>query len=176
MSGQGKAERRKERPGPRARSMLRLGEDLVVDYPVPASGHVSAVMRGNRKRDTVPELAVRRALYARGRRYRVNHFLRVGSVRVRPDIVFPKHRIAVFIDGCFWHGCPVHGTRPRSNQAYWDPKLSRNKARDKRNTAMLTSLGWCVIRVWEHEKASDVVDRIERGIERGVVSPKGSRG
>ena len=148
----------------KASKQLRLGEGLVVDYPAPTSANASAVMRGNRKRDTIPELAVRRALHARGRRYRVNALLRIGRVRVRPDLVFPRQRVAVFVDGCFWHGCADHGTNPRSNQAYWELKISRNKARDERNTSALTSAGWRVIRVWEHEEVMNVIARIERAL------------
>jgi DNA mismatch endonuclease (patch repair protein) len=143
-----------------------LGEGVVVDYPVPASAAVTAVMRGNRKRDTVPELAVRRALHARGRRYSVNRLIRLDEAKVRPDIVFPHAKVAVFIDGCFWHGCPMHGTRPHSNREYWDPKISRNKARDERNTTELESAGWRVVRAWEHDRVADVVKRIEKALER----------
>src|SRR6478609_2227534 len=109
-------------------------------------------MRANRRRDTGPELGVRRLLHARGLRYRVD-FAPEGT-RNRADIVFTRAHIAVFIDGCFWHGCPVHGTRPKSNQLYWDAKLRRNAERDAEVTARLTLLDWSVLRYWEHEPPS----------------------
>jgi DNA mismatch endonuclease (patch repair protein) len=96
-------------------------------------------MLGNRSRDTGPELLVRRALHARGLRFRVD--LRPEpTLRTRADIVFTRRRIAVYIDGCFWHGCPVHGTSPKANADYWTPKLARNVERDRESTAALESL------------------------------------
>jgi DNA mismatch endonuclease (patch repair protein) len=132
-----------------------------VEYPVASSDAATAVMRGNRKRDTKPELALRRALHARGRRYRVNVLIRVRDVRVRPDIVFTAARLAVFVDGCFWHGCSEHGTQPRSNPQYWGPKIARNQARDLRNTNALEAAGWRVVRAWEHEPVHKIVVRVE---------------
>lgn len=147
--------------------MVALGGGRVVAYPRPSTAAASAVMRGNRKRDTTQELAVRRLLYARGLRYRVNPLLRLaGGTRVRPDVVFPGRRIAVFIDGCFWHGCTEHGTNPRINRDYWGPKLARNQARDKRNTAALEADGWVVIRVWEHQPTDAIVRVIGRALRR----------
>lgn len=110
-----------------------------------------ATMKANRRRDTKPELALRRLLHAAGYRYRVDYRIDLpdGS-RVRPDIVFTKRKVAVFVDGCFWHGCPEHGTQPKSNQGYWGPKLARNQERDRRNTAQLVMGGWDVVRFWEH--------------------------
>jgi DNA mismatch endonuclease (patch repair protein) len=116
-------------------------------------------MLGNRSRDTGPELLVRRALHARGLRFRVD--LRPEpTLRTRADIVFTRRRIAVYIDGCFWHVCPVHGTSPKANADYWTPKLARNVERDLESTAALESLGWIVLRFWSHEPVDDVVERI----------------
>lgn len=109
-------------------------------------------MRANRGRDTGPELAVRRALHARGLRYRVDHPLPFDRRR-RADIAFTRAKVAVFIDGCFWHGCPEHGTTPRTNTAFWAAKIARNRERDEDTTGRLGALGWTVLRFWEHEDA-----------------------
>lgn len=124
-------------------------------YPVPTSAAVSAVMRANRKRDTGPELALRSALHRRGLRFRVNLSLRCGAVRVVPDIVFTRRKVAVFVDGCWWHRCPAHGTTPKANTAYWLPKLDRNVQRDRRVDAALAAGGWTILRIWEHEVVAD---------------------
>lgn len=120
-----------------------------------------ATMRANKRRDTKPELALRRLLHAAGYRYRVDYRIDLpdGS-RVRPDIVFTKRRVAVFVDGCFWHGCPEHGTRPKTNQEYWGPKLARNVERDRRNTLSLQKAGWSVARIWEHEGLARAYDEV----------------
>ncbi|MCF4122077.1 very short patch repair endonuclease [Antribacter sp. KLBMP9083] len=113
-----------------------------------------------KRRDTAPELALRRELHARGLRYRVT-FPVPGQRRRTIDVAFTRAKLAVFIDGCFWHGCPEHGTRPRSNSAWWRDKLAANQARDADTDRTLIELGWTVIRAWEHEAAADVADRIE---------------
>jgi DNA mismatch endonuclease (patch repair protein) len=81
-------------------------------------------------------------------------------------VVFPRQRIAIFVDGCFWHGCPEHGVRPRTNSSYWRPKIARNRARDNETTEALETHGWLVIRVWEHEALTDAVERIAAAINR----------
>lgn len=112
-------------------------------------------MVANRRRDTQPELRVRRLLHAAGLRYRID--VRPDpAVRGRADIVFNRRRIVVFIDGCFWHGCPVHAVQPKSNTTYWAPKLARNRERDLEVTAALLSRGWTVLRFWEHEPADSI--------------------
>ncbi|WP_313788346.1 very short patch repair endonuclease [Subtercola endophyticus] len=116
-------------------------------------------MLANRSRDTKPELAVRRALHAAGFRYRVDASP-TRNLRSRADIVFTKQKIAVFIDGCFWHGCPIHATIPKRNADYWVPKLRRNVERDLETTRKLESLGWVVLRFWEHERVDDIVKLI----------------
>jgi DNA mismatch endonuclease (patch repair protein) len=123
-------------------------------YPHPSSAAVTSVMRGNRKVDTRPELQLRSALHAAGERFRKHLLVEAAGVRVRPDIVFPARKVAVFVDGCFWHGCPQHGTRPSANSAYWSAKLARNRARDSRVNDALESAGWRVVRVWEHVPAT----------------------
>lgn len=109
------------------------------------------VMQGNRRRDTKPELAVRREVHSMGLRYRVDARPLPGLNR-RADIVFTRARVAVFIDGCYWHGCPEHGTQPTTNAEYWSSKIGRNVARDRETDAILTDSGWLSVRVWEHEK------------------------
>jgi DNA mismatch endonuclease (patch repair protein) len=148
----------------------RASESLIAKtgYPHPTSPASTAVMRGNRRVHTRPEMAVRRAIHAAGLRYRVDHALVVGDLRVRPDIVFTRRKLAVFIDGCFWHGCPVHGVRPRANSSYWTAKLARNRARDDRVTTRLQAAGWRVIRVWEHEDPLRAAARIESALRRGA--------
>ena len=122
-------------------------------------------MQGNRKRDTRPELALRSELHRRGLRYRVDT-RPLKSLRCRADIVFPRQKVAVFVDGCFWHGCPEHGTSPKTNAAYWSAKIARNVERDRLNEAELSAAGWVVVRVWEHEVPVDVADRIARILSR----------
>ena len=117
-------------------------------------------MQANRHRDTGPELAVRRLLHARGLRYRVA-IAPLQGFRRRADIVFTRQRIAVFIDGCFWHGCPVHGrTSFNRNVDYWPDKIAGNKARDIETTLRLTEAGWHVLRFWEHESSEEVAESI----------------
>jgi DNA mismatch endonuclease, patch repair protein len=134
--------------------------------PPPSTPAVRAAMRGNQRRDTRPELALRSALHARGMRYRVDLPIRLatGIRPIRPDIVFTRAKIAVFVDGCFWHGCPDHGTKPASNTDYWTAKLERNIQRDRRNNALLEEAGWTVVRIWEHEASHDAV--IERVVHQ----------
>lgn len=120
-------------------------------------------MRGNRGRDTAPELLLRRELHRRGLRYRVNASP-VKSLRCRPDILFPRQKVAVFVDGCFWHSCPEHGTAPQTNTAYWQAKLARNIERDRANDQALGQLGWTVVRVWEHESAELAAERVSAAL------------
>jgi len=119
-------------------------------------------MKSNRRRDTEPELAVRRLLHAAGLRYRVD-FAPIGGRR-RADIVFTRSHIAVFIDGCFWHGCPLHATYPKRNSEYWLPKLKRNIQRDRETDEHLRDADWTVLRFWEHEAPESVARQIERAV------------
>ncbi|MEV5006891.1 very short patch repair endonuclease [Streptomyces sp. NPDC055692] len=123
----------------------------------------SRIMTAIRRRDTRPELAIRSLLHSAGKRYRVDFRVDLDGARPRPDIVFTRARVAVFVDGCFWHCCPEHGTQPGVNQAYWQPKLERNIARDRANDSALIAAGWTVIRVWEHEPP-DQAARLIMGI------------
>lgn len=115
-------------------------------------------------RDTAPEVAVRRLLHAAGLRYRVNVPV-PGLPRRTIDIVFPKAKVAVFLDGCFWHGCPQHATHPKANAEWWREKLDKNMSRDIETTGHLTSEGWTVLRFWEHESVEDVAHRIASAVE-----------
>lgn len=128
-------------------------------------------MRANRRRDTTPELLVRKALHADGLRYRVDYAPMGG--RRRADIVFTRRRIAVFIDGCFWHSCPLHGTQPRRNANYWEPKLRGNVERDRDTDARLIAAGWRVLRFWEHEDPLGVVQAIESEYSRYALKRSG---
>jgi len=113
-----------------------------------------------KNRHTAPEMAIRRELHRRGLRYRVNMALpQIG--RTRPDIVFTRARVAVFVDGCFWHRCPEHGTAPKTNPGWWRRKLDTNVERDRTTDTALAEAGWTVIRIWEHEDASTAAARVE---------------
>lgn len=115
-------------------------------------------MRGNRSANTRPEVAVRAAVHRLGLRFRKN--ARPGPGLPRADLLFTRVRLAVFVDGCFWHRCPEHGVSPRTNSNYWKPKLDGNVARDRRNDQALEEAGWNVLRVWEHEDSQAAGNRI----------------
>src|SRR3954465_8998485 len=123
----------------------------------PLDSKTSARMSRMPRRSTGPELGIRRELHRRGLRFRVDH----AGLPGRPDIVFTRARLAVFVDGCFWHRCPEHGTLPRNNAMWWLAKLARNVERDAEKDAVLTGLGWVSLHVWEHEPVLDAADRIE---------------
>ena len=124
-------------------------------------------MQGNRSRDTKPELAVRSAVHRRGLRFRV-------ATRPQPelprtaDLVLRKSRIAVFVDGCYWHGCPDHGTQPATNRNYWADKIARNVERDVETTTYLQQTGWTVLRCWEHEDPESVADRVQESVRAAL--------
>jgi DNA mismatch endonuclease, patch repair protein len=130
-------------------------------YPHPLNAGRTANMKANRRADTKPELALRRALHALGYRYRKDYRLDLADgARVRPDIVFTRRKVAVFVDGCFWHCCPEHGSQPANNTWYWEPKLRRNVERDRAADAALGAGGWTVVRLWEHESLGGAVERV----------------
>jgi DNA mismatch endonuclease (patch repair protein) len=120
-------------------------------------------MQGNRRRDTQPEMALRRLLHAAGLRYRVDA-RPLPYLNRRADLVFSRAKVAVFIDGCYWHGCPEHGTTAKTNRTYWGPKIERNRVRDTETDRLLEAAGWTVARFWEHEEASDVADKVTRSV------------
>lgn len=126
-------------------------------------------MSRQRRRDTEPELALRRELHAAGLRYFV-HRRPVPSLRRQADVVFPRPRVAVFVDGCFWHRCPEHGVSPRANSSYWSPKLERNVERDRETDQALTEAGWTVVRVWEHEDPRLAAGRVATVVRSAQVA------
>jgi DNA mismatch endonuclease, patch repair protein len=147
--------------------------DAVADYPRPSSAARSANMRANRRSDTGPEMALRRALHRRGYRYRKDYRLDLAmGARVRPDIAFTARRVAVFVDGCFWHACPEHGSRPAANTWYWEPKLKRNVERDRAADAALAAAGWQVVRVWEHESVEAALSAVTEALRRSGDPPR----
>ncbi|GAA0403538.1 very short patch repair endonuclease [Micromonospora gifhornensis] len=116
-------------------------------------------MQRQRRKDTEPELAIRRALHRAGLRYRVSLPI-AGRRRRTIDIAFTRIKLAVFVDGCFWHGCPLHATWPKANAAWWEAKILRNRERDRETNRQLAATGWIVLRIWEHEPAEQAVARI----------------
>ncbi|WP_024286695.1 very short patch repair endonuclease [Cellulomonas sp. KRMCY2] len=136
----------------------------VPPHPGSSGEAVSRRMSALRRRDNEGELAVRRLLYAAGYRYRVAYPV-PGHARRTIDIALTRRKVAVFIDGCFWHGCPRHGTRPRSNAEWWSVKLAANQARDQDTTSQLLDAGWSVVRAWEHEDPAVVVRRVLEALQ-----------
>ncbi|MCU1355157.1 MAG: mismatch repair protein Vsr [Acidimicrobiales bacterium] len=132
---------------------MNLGAGQIVPYPEPTSAAATKIGKANRRVDTKPEVQLRSLLHRRGLRFRKDLLIRAEGVRVRPDIVFTRRRLAVFLDGCFWHGCPEHQHIPKSNRDYWVPKLEANIRRDDRVSAALVEAGWRVVRIWEHVPA-----------------------
>lgn len=118
-------------------------------------------MQGNRSRDTKPELAIRKLLHSAGLRYRVSA-RPIKDLRRTADLVFGSAKVAVFIDGCFWHKCPLHSSVPRTNSTYWRAKLDRNVERDAETDQLLSDHGWLSIRVWEHEDPAKAAKRVRR--------------
>ncbi|GGO64367.1 very short patch repair endonuclease [Nonomuraea cavernae] len=132
-------------------------------------------MRSNRYRDTKPELALRRAVHALGLRYRVAA-RPVAGLRRTADLVFPRIRVAVFLDGCFWHGCPEHHSVAKTNSAYWAEKLRRNRERDEETDRLLGEAGWSVIRIWEHVDPLEAARRVAEVVHRmRAAQPGGTR-
>lgn len=121
------------------------------------------------RRDTGPELQLRRALHALGLRFLVDHPLE-GMPRRRGDVLLTRPRIVVFIDGCFWHSCPIHGTRPATNAAWWQAKLDRNVERDRGTDAHLERNGWMVMRFWEHEDMTVAAALVAEQRQRRITS------
>lgn len=136
-----------------------------------SSPGVRASMLANRRRDTKPELAVRRLVHRAGLRYRVDFAPLSDHRRLRADLVFTRARVAVFVDGCFWHGCPVHHTVAKKNADFWAAKVAGNRARDERVSALLENAGWAVLRFWEHDDPAEVAVRIV-----AMVREAGSKG
>jgi DNA mismatch endonuclease, patch repair protein len=141
----------------------------------PPTYAVSQRMRGVRQVNTDCELRIRKALHRGGLRYRVN-VIPIRGLRTKPDIVFARQRVAIFIDGCFWHSCPAHGSLPRHNRLWWKAKLAANHVRDQNATTLLQSMGWTVLRFWSHEGVASVVDAIRSAVEAPGVKSTAFRG
>ena len=133
----------------------------------PSSPGVSERMSRVRRRDTAPELELRSELHRRGLRYRIDRRPQKG-VPSRADLVFGPAKVAVYVDGCFWHSCPKHGTMPRSNEAFWQAKLARNQERDAAVNEALAAAGWTVVRIWEHEEIDAAADRVEAAVHESL--------
>lgn len=143
------------------------GPDLT---PVASTAGRSRNMQAIRRVNTKPEVALRSALHRAGLRFRKDHRLDLADGRVRPDVVFTRARVAVFVDGCFWHCCPEHGRQPSVNSGYWAPKLQRNVDRDRQNTAVLERAGWTVVRIWEHQDPAEAVQMVRDAMQRAPGS------
>nr|WP_198168270.1 very short patch repair endonuclease [Herbidospora yilanensis] len=130
-----------------------------------SSPAVRSVMRANRGRDTRPERALRSAVHALGLRYRVG-VRPLPGVRRTADMVFTRDKIAVFLDGCYWHGCEEHYRPARKNAEFWSQKISSNRARDRETDSVLRDAGWQVIRIWEHEPAREAAARVAETVHR----------
>lgn len=133
------------------------------NQPIPSSPAVSQRMSRARRRDTGAEMLLRREAHRRGLRYWVDAPL-PGMRRRRADLLFPRRKLAVFVDGCFWHSCPQHSSVPKSNMEWWVAKLRRNVERDRDTDEHLRSLGWEVLRFWEHEDPMAAVDALELAV------------
>lgn len=144
------------------------GSTVVAIAPPTATDAVTAVrMRRVRRQHTAPELALRRELFGRGVRYGLHAHVVPGHPRRAVDIAVRRARVAVFVDGCFWHGCMAHRSVPKSNNAWWRQKFDRVRQRDVETTVALEEAGWRVVRVWEHEGVSSAADRVEAAIQAG---------
>ncbi|MFF3413417.1 very short patch repair endonuclease [Streptomyces sp. NPDC002698] len=139
-------------------------QGFLVEKPLPENSKASSVavranMQANRARDTGPELALRSLLHASGLRYRVDA-RPIPEIRRRADVVFPRERVAVFVDGCFWHGCPKHSRPAKKNADFWSTKIKGNVERDTETNELLLSAGWTVLRVWEHDDPSTAAENV----------------
>lgn len=131
--------------------------------PEPKDAATRGRLLRQRSRDTKAELQVRRELHSRGLRYRVDR-RPIRSSKARADVVFGPARVAVFVDGCFWHGCPEHFTKPKNNAEWWQDKIETNRARDRQTAESLDAAGWLALRYWEHEDPADVAAAVEAAV------------
>jgi DNA mismatch endonuclease (patch repair protein) len=143
---------------------------VIVPYPEPGSDSATKIGRANRRTNTKPELMLRSALHAHGLRFRKDYLVRAGGLRVKADVVFTRLKVAVFVDGCFWHGCPDHSATPKRNPDYWIPKLQANVERDRRVDVALVNDGWAIVRVWEHERAQSAANRVDALVQHRRVA------
>src|SRR4051794_10703479 len=145
--------------------------DDIPAMPVPSSPAVASRMSRQARADTAPEMALRRLLHARGKRYRVGWPV-PGMPRRKIDIAFTRARVAVNVHGCFWHGCPLHATWPAANAAWWLKKIETNRARDAGTRAHLEALGWTLMEVWEHESPQEALERVLQALDFGRVATR----
>jgi DNA mismatch endonuclease, patch repair protein len=139
---------------------------IYVEPSAARSRNMAAVKRSNTK----PEIALRHALHAVGLRYRKDYPLRIGRKLIRPDIAFTRSKVAIFVDGCFWHCCPQHAELPATNVGFWSAKLEANAARDREQDRLLREAGWLVVRIWEHEPLETAVATVRSALtSRAVV-------
>lgn len=134
-------------------------------HPEPSSDAVRQRMEAQARRETGCEMAVRSAVHALGLRYRV-HRKPEPDLRREADLVFPREKVAVFVDGCFWHGCPEHHRVPVTHSEWWTRKLERTRARDQQTDRVLRRNGWVVVRVWEHEEPAKAARRVKNAVVR----------
>jgi DNA mismatch endonuclease, patch repair protein len=150
------------------RSVNRVPETPAKRADLPAYVAPSAVRSRNmaavKRSNTKPEIALRHALHGAGLRYRKDYPLRLGRKLIRPDIAFTRLRVAVFIDGCFWHRCPQHGEVPATNVGFWTAKLEANAARDREQDRLLGDAGWHVVRIWEHESLDAAIATVRAAL------------
>ncbi|WP_308198464.1 very short patch repair endonuclease [Actinomadura terrae] len=154
---------------------MAAAKGLLKETPEPteswaSSPAVRSVMRGNRSRDTKPELALRSAVHSLGLRYRIDR-RPIPEIRRTADLVFVGAKVAVFSDGCFWHGCPEHHRPAKRNSEFWSAKIERNRERDRETERKLSEAGWMVVRVWEHEDPVEAATRV-----REIVRSRAHRG
>lgn len=143
--------------------------------PAPSSAVVRRRMQQQQRRDTRPELELHRALHAAGLRYRVERPV-IPGMRRRADIVFGPAKVAVFVDGCFWHMCPQHATAPKANADWWRQKLERNRERDRDTDQLLLDQGWFPVRVWEHEDMAEAALTVAEVVRRRHPATSRSHG
>lgn len=147
--------------------------EAVAGRPV-TDAATSARMSRQRTRDTQPEVALRRELHRLGLRYYVDR-APLRGLRRKADLVFPRLRVAVYVDGCFWHSCPQHATHPRNNAEWWADKLAGNVARDRDTDRRLQEAGWTVVRIWEHAPAAEGVAEVVAAVDRARATESGPR-
>ncbi|WP_368406948.1 very short patch repair endonuclease [Actinomadura sp. NAK00032] len=135
-----------------------------------SSPAVRSVMRGNRGKDTRPELALRSAVHRLGLRYRVGS-RPIPGVRRTADMVFTRAKVAVFLDGCFWHGCPEHHRPAKRNGEFWTSKIEGNRRRDRETNEILADTGWLAVRVWEHEDPQEAAQRVADVVRQRAANP-----
>src|SRR6266851_3090654 len=147
---------------------LKLAAATPVRPTVAFSPGIRRSMQANLPRDTRPEIALRSALHREGLRFR-KHYRPIKGLRCEVDIAFPRAGLAVYLDGCFWHSCPIHGSLPMTNRDWWKWKLDTTKVRDKRNNAALRAAGWWVLRAWEHESVEQIAERVRTALRRRAI-------